>query len=285
MHCKRRIALVRSVMVKPRKRHLQQDLFGPRGAVPRKRTAKRKKRGRPGRKPNGPRAGSPHKPRPELDANHAVHVVLRVVPAIGSLRKRLMYRALREATITVALRAELRAQTDGGFRIIHMSIQRTHVHMLVEAGSKAALSGGMQSFQISAAKHLNHAASVKIVKAGGARRRGTVFPDRYHQEIIRTPTQARHALAYVLNNWRKHHEDETSLEARTWKVDPFSTGALFAGWQERVGWPLLWKMPWTYQPLVVYLPSTWLLQKGWLRGGGPFSVHDVPGQRPIATRA
>lgn len=269
-------------MAKPRKRHEQQQLFGPKGGIPRKRTVTRKKRGRPGRKPNGPRAGSPHKTRPEISARYPVHVVLRVVPAIGSLRKRLMYAALRQATITVARRAELRAETDGAFRIIHISIQRTHVHLLVEADNKLALSRGMQSFQISAAKHLNHAASVKLIRQGGARRRGTVFPDRYHQEIIRNPTQARRALAYVLNNWRKHKEDEASREARTWKVDPFSTGALFAGWKEREGEPLLWKTPMTYEPLVVYLPATWLLQKGWLRGGGRFSVYQVPSQRPVA---
>jgi hypothetical protein len=170
----------------------------------------------------------------------------------------------------------------GAFRIVHISIQRTHVHMLVEADNKQALARGMQSFQISAAKHLNRAASVKVMKEGGQRRRGNVFPDRYHQEIIKSPTQARRALAYVLNNWRKHREDEASLEARTWKVDPFSTGALFAGWKEREGKALLWKTPVTYEPMFVYLPSTWLLQKGWLRGGGPFSVHHVPSQRPAA---
>ena len=37
---------------------------------------------------------------------------------------------------------------------------------------------------------------------------GKVFPDRYHAQIIRTPRQARHALAYVLNNWRKHGENK-----------------------------------------------------------------------------
>jgi putative transposase len=269
-------------MAKPRKRHEQQELWGPKGGVPRKRVGRRKKRGRPGRKPNGPRAGAPHKTRPEISARYPVHIVLRVVPAIGSLRKRLMYQALRYASITVALRAELRASTDGAFRIVHISIQRTHVHLLVEADNKLALSRGMQSFQISAAKHLNRAASVTRLKAGEERRRGTVFPDRYHQEIIRNPTQARRALAYVLNNWRKHREDEAILEARTWKVDPFSTGALFAGWKELEGEAFLWKTRRTYEPLVVYLPSSWLLQKGWMRGGGRFSVYDVPSQRPTS---
>ncbi len=262
-----------------RKRHQQQELFGPRGGVPRERTAKRKKRGRPGRKPNGPRAGSPHTVRPEIKPNQAAHIVLRVVSALGSLRKRRMYHALREATITVALRAELRDHVEGAFRIVHISIQRNHVHLLVEADNKLALARGMQSFQISAAKHLNHAASIEIVKDGGTRRRGTVFPDRYHEEVIATPTQARHALDYVLNNWRKHREDERSREAHTWNVDPFSTGALFAGWKERADEPLLWKWRDTYEPLVVHLPSGWLLAKGWRRSGLSISFHDVPGQR------
>jgi hypothetical protein len=88
-------------------------------------------------------------------------------------------------------------------------------------------------------------------------------------------------LVDPLNNWRKHREDQQLREARTWLVDPFSTGALFAGWKEREDEPLLWKVRATYQPLIVYLPSTWLLQKGWLRGGGRFSVHHVPSQRPV----
>jgi REP element-mobilizing transposase RayT len=50
---------------------------------------------------------------------------------------------VRDASITAALRER--------FRIIHVSLQRDHVHMLVEAEDKAALARGMQGFQISAA--------------------------------------------------------------------------------------------------------------------------------------
>ena len=140
-----------------------------------------------GRKPKGRRAGSSHKTRPELKARYPVHVVLRVIGAVGSLRRRFTYRAIREATLTTARRED--------FRIVHVSIQRTHVHLLVEADDKEALASGMQGFQISAAKHLNAAISKG---RSGPRRRGTVFPDRYHAEIITSPTQARHALSYVL---------------------------------------------------------------------------------------
>jgi REP element-mobilizing transposase RayT len=220
-----------------------------------------------GRKPKGRRAGSPHKVRPELKARHPVHVVLRVIRAVGSLRRRFTYRAIREATLTTARRED--------FRIVHVSIQRTHVHLLVEADDKAALASGMQGFQISAAKHLNAAISKG---KPGPRRRGAVFPDRYHAEIITSPTQARHALAYVLANWRKHAEDQRHPMSE-WKIDWFSSAAMFPGWAEYAPYedePFLWRGPETYDPLVVYLPRTWLLREGWRKGGPPISTREVP---------
>src|SRR5678815_2484460 len=152
-------------------------------AAPQKRGRKR----RAGRKRKA-RAGSPHKVRPELSARHPVHVVLRVIRDVGNLRRRFTYKAIREATLTTARRED--------FRIVHLSIQRTHLHLIVEADGKAALASGMQGFQISAAKHLNAA----ISRDKPERRRGAVFPDRYHAEIITTPTQARHTLSYVMIN-------------------------------------------------------------------------------------
>jgi hypothetical protein len=98
------------------------------------------------------------------------------------------------------------------------------------------------------------------------RRRGTVFPDRFHEEIITTPKQARRALAYVLNNWRKHREDRHDF-ARSWRIDPFSTGVHFDGWKEREDAVVYVSYRDTYEPLVVYLPKTWLLRVGWRRHG------------------
>jgi putative transposase len=262
-------------MARPRKRHVQQDMFTIGGTTRRDGSRRGGKRRGAGRKPkDGKRAGSPHKVRPEIKKNWAIHVVLRVEQAIGSLRKREMYAGLREATLAVA-RRELHDDDLGLFRIVHISIQKTHIHMLVEAGNKTALSRGMQSFQISAAKHLNAAVSVNRP----TRRRGRVFTDRFHQEIIKTPTQARNALAYVLNNWRKHRED-LGGPARNWNVDAFSTGIQFTGWREREDAIFMWTPRETYKPLVVYLPQSWLLRVGWrVRGGGTIPFAYVPGPR------
>src|SRR5215470_13698760 len=228
-----------------------------------KRGGKRRGAGRP---PKGKRAGSPHKERPYLHARYPVHVTLRVIAAVGNLRRRCVYQAIREATLTTARRED--------FRIVQLSIQRTHVHLLVEAHDKAALAAGMQSFQISAAKHLNAAISKG---KPGPRRRGTVFPDRYHAEIITSPRQARHALSYCLNNFHKHQED-LRAPMSDWTIDWFSSAVTFPGWAEYGDEPFLWRGPATYDPLIVYQPRTWLLREGWKKAGA-VSCREVPSKR------
>jgi len=218
-----------------------------------------------GRPPTGERAGESHQERPFLNARHPVHVVLRVEPIVETLRRRLVYQAIRQATRVAARR--------GDFRIVHLSIQRTHLHVLVEASSKAALATGMQGFQISAAKRLNAAISKG---RPGPRRRGRVFPDRYHAEIITSPTQAHHTLSYVINNWRKHGEDRG--KARMWSFDPYSTASMFPDWQEDGEAAFALFQPPLFEPLLVHQPTTWLLRDGWKKAG-PISCHSVPSSR------
>jgi len=246
--------MARAKSKRARKRHVQQQLFRRGG----------KRRGA-GRKPKGTRAGERHEARQEFKPYHALHVVMRVVPAVGSLRRRKMYHAMREASITAAMRER--------FRIIHISLQRTHVHMLVEADHKTALSRGMQGFQISAARNIN-----TVLGDGTRRRRGKVFADRYHVEVITSPRRARHALGYILGNWRKHKEDQQGL-ASTWLIDPFSTAILFPDWKELQDKALMWPIRTTYDPMIVFRPRTWLLAEGWKLGGGVISARDVPSKR------
>jgi REP element-mobilizing transposase RayT len=262
-------------MGRQRKRHKQLalpklDKNGQRRGGRRAGAGRKRKDGQPPSRP-----GEPHKRRPSGKARFPRHIVLRVTRDVGSLRKRHMYSALRDATIAVAMRELNDDKVNGAFRIVHLSIQNTHIHLIVEADNKLALSRGMQSFQISAAKHINRGYSEKMKLA--VRRRGSVFPDRYHQEIIETPRQARHALAYVLNNWRKHREDRAGY-TQTWKVDPYSTGLHFMGWREREEVDVHWRGPETYDPLVVYLPKTWLLTEGWKKSG-KISFYEVPSAR------
>ena len=257
-------------MAKSRKRHVQLELPEP-----------KKPGGRPGagRKTNASKGlprGASHDSRPVFKKAQPVHVTLRVESDLGSLRKLDMYHAVRNATITCAAR-EIYDREHDAFRICHASIQDDHLHLLVEADSNEALSSGMQGFGISAAKQINRVAS----KRRGRRRHGRVFTDRYHAVVLQNPTQTRNALAYVLNNWRKHRADRelARKHGARWNVDFFSTGPMFWGWRQREQARWLDEFPGNYQPLVVYLPHTWLLSEGWKRGGGTIPFEYVPSTR------
>jgi putative transposase len=233
-----------------RKRHVQQALRfdGKKSRKPRRGLAKG------GRPKKGPRASERHEKRPAFRPYEPQHVVIRATREIGTLRRREMYKAVRRALITTFARQN--------FRVVHVSIQGTHIHLLLEADNRDALSRGMQALQISAAKHLNAAMAVRT----GKPRRGGVFVDRYHARIIRSPRQARNALAYVLNNWRKHRENRAAMSLEHgWKIDPFSTAPVFTGWRDIDASAIAW--PAAYEPLPVWEAKTWLLREGWKKHG------------------
>jgi hypothetical protein len=149
------------------------------------------------------------------------------------------------------------------FRVVHVSIQGNHLHLICEAAHRTALTRGVQAFKIAFAKRLNK----------GLGRRGAVFEDRYHEEVLITPTQVRRCISYVLNNWRKHG----FAAGATVVLDPYSTARHFTGWQEQ---SLLVARPRTETDLLPGCrPRTWLLREGWRRGGPPPSVFDVPSAR------
>lgn len=197
-----------------------------------------------------------------------LHVVLRARPEIGSLRRPMIYNAFREATVWAARR--------GRIRIVQLTLQRTHVHLLVEADSKELLAKGLLGFQVAVARNVN-----RVLGIAGARRRGKVFADRYHLVVITSPTQARRVLAYVMNNWRRHAEDRA--ERRTWMTDVYSSGRSFTGWRELAWQRVTPEVP-SFGALVVVEPRSWLLRDGW-KLAGEISAYDVPrGARPAAGR-
>lgn len=242
-----------------RKRHVQLDLLNKDGSG-RGDTRVGKHRG--GRPIEGARRAAGHRRRLRFKPNQPVHVVLRVVPEIGNLRQRLMYAAIQRATIAAA------KQTDA--RIVEISIQRTHIHLIVEATDASALTRLIQGFGISAAKLLNHAHAEQ--RGIAQLRRGRVFADRYHASVITSPRQMRNTLAYVLNNWRKHGED-TSTRVRKFRVDPFSSAPQSRAWEtdERSSDAF----PKIYRPLHVKPARTWLARVGW-RKHGAIRHHEVP---------
>lgn len=146
------------------------------------------------------------------------------------------------------------------YRICHVSIQHSHLHLIVEASDRRALSRGMQSFEIVCA----HAYQRLSGSAGG------MFAYRYNAKQITTKRYARHALSYVLNNWRRHRVDYEDGVESAWELDPFSSAVSFDGWTER------FRVPKNYTPLPVSPPRTSLLQFEWQEFGG-ISPYETPG--------
>jgi REP element-mobilizing transposase RayT len=232
-------------MAKPRKRHLQTEI------VFKKWGGSRRGAGRPRR---GPRRSVPHLRREDFSPNHPLHVTLRVLDDVGRLRRRDAFHAVRKAMLAVATRED--------FRIVHLSIQGNHIHLVCEAASREALTSAMTAFKTSAGRRLNTAVG----------RCGRVFADRYHVEVLRSPTQVRNAIAYVLNNWRRHGEDRGAC----YRVDPYSTGIFFRGWKE-TDIPKVLVIPPTVAVLPYREPRTWLLAHGYQRANRPISLYEVPG--------
>ena len=106
-----------------------------------------------------------------------------------------------------------------------------------------------------------------------------MFPDRYHAEIITSPTQARNAISYLINNGRRHKEDQVA-PMTTWRIDWFSSAAMFPDFTEYgADEAFLWRGPPSYEPLQVFRPATWLLCEGWKKLSPTISCYGVPAAR------
>jgi REP element-mobilizing transposase RayT len=214
-----------------------------------------------GRKRQPGRKREPHATRRRLNGRVPIHVVIRVEEGVRALRRRNAYHAFRWALYAVLRRSD--------FRVVHLSIQRKHVHLVVEAANETALANGMRALQIAAARYLNAAVSIET----GVERKGRVFVDRYHARVLETPSEVRNAIGYVLNNWR-HHGEDRDVPGR--RVDPYSSGVNFGGWKELADSPFMFDVPDGFSRLSTSVPQTWLLRAGWTKAPA-ISVFDVPG--------
>lgn len=131
------------------------------------------------------------------------------------------------------------------------AIQKNHLHLLVEAESKRALSEAMRRFGILAARAIHATIGSE----------GKVFAFRYHATQIKTARHARSALAYVMNNWRRHGRNLDCAAATKASLDPYASGLSHPPWAAK------FVLPAGYEPLPVSPPRTWLLREGYKRHG------------------
>lgn len=286
-------------MGRARKRHVQVELEF--------RTWGGKRRGA-GRKQTRARKSEPHRRREAITPRDGVHVTLRVSERITRMRRRDAYRAIRAAMVVVLRRADFRIiHASIQANHLHLIVEAHDENALARGIQAFAISAARRLNAVEPRRNWSsprkrespspnpsprpspspnpspspsHGAVSNALEVSSVIRRrtrkakpgGVVFPDRYHAEILTSPRRVRSALSYVLNNWRRHREDQASYTAN-WYLDPFSSGVSFAGWKEGT-----WKIPADHDPLPVSAPQSWLLREGWKKSGA-ISVFEVPGPR------
>ena len=161
--------------------------------------------GRP-RKDGKHKKGMPHLTRPVLARSYPVHVTWRMNRRVWNLRTGRFFKVLESVMYAGAKK---------DFRVVHYSFQKDHIHLIVEATDRVALSKGMQGLGVRIALAINALMG----------RRGNVMPDRYHASILKNPRMVRNARQYLLTNAYKHYMEPLP--------DPYAS-------QAPVVWPHTW---------------------------------------------
>jgi putative transposase len=194
-----------------------------------------------GRKHKEGRRNVPHVRRPPHVARCPVHVTLRAGAGVPCFRSERFLISIRDA---------LRAGSNDRFRVLEFSIQKDHLHLLVEADGPTRFERGVRGLAIRIARLVNRLCG----------RRGAVWADRYHARLLRTPREVRNALVYVLNNFKKHIRGARGL-------DPYSSAPSFDGWRS--------PMPKAEVSSLLPRARTWLASRGWLLRG-LIDVREAP---------
>lgn len=197
------------------------------------------KRDGAGRKP-GPNARVPHRRREQHRRANPVHVTLRARRGLPAFREQViaseMRRRIAEANESERLRDV--------FRVVHFSVQDSHVHLIVEARDGRALSRGVQGLAIRLARRVNTLLGIT----------GGFWSARFHSRELGGPRSVRNAMVYVLMNVKKHF-----ARVPDDFVDPCSSAPWFEGFAHGPSPPR--------DASPVRAASTWLASTGWRRHG------------------
>jgi REP element-mobilizing transposase RayT len=182
-----------------------------------------------------------HGKRPHVNFKSPLHITMRLKKGMVNLRTQRLLNAFRKAT---------REAQKFGFHVVHFSLLSNHVHLIAEAKNSKALASGMKSLNGRFGK------AVRAFTGG----RGRVFAGRFHLHVLKSPTEMKRALEYVLLNLAKHTKVIEHL-------DEFSTAFRFREWRALIGRRMNLLLEDLPEANGTYLsaPRSWLLTSGWKR--------------------
>lgn len=109
---------------------------------------------------------------------------------------------IQNKSILKALRYAICRARIQGLKIIHYSLEHNHIHLYAEADNNEVLAKGMKAFGVCLVKRIN-----KFFKTVG-----TVYKHRYHLRILKSASDVKNVINYILKNGIKHKRTKHILD-------------------------------------------------------------------------
>lgn len=110
---------------------------------------------------------------------------------------------IQNKTILKILRHAIQRARWKGLRVIHYSLEHDHVHLFAEGENNLILSKAMQGLGVSLSKRINSALKIK----------GQRYKTRYHLRVLKSATEVKNVINYILKNVIKHKRCKTIINA------------------------------------------------------------------------
>ena len=135
--------------------------------------------------------GIRHIKREEIKGLRPLHLTLKLIRA--DIQNKIILKGLRYAI----MRARLQ-----GLRIIHYSLEHDHVHLYAESDNNETLGRAMKALGVTFAKRINR----------HFKKSGSCYKTRYHLRILRSATEVKNVLNYILKNGIKHKRTKSLID-------------------------------------------------------------------------
>ncbi|MBC7427185.1 MAG: transposase [Bacteriovorax sp.] len=135
--------------------------------------------------------GIRHTKREEISRPRPLHLTIKLIRA--DIQNKIFLKALRHAIVRARLQ---------GLKIIHYSLEHDHIHLYAESSDNKTLGSGMKALGVSLVKKINIY----------FKRKGTCYKTRYHLRILRSASEVKNVINYILKNGIKHKRTNSVID-------------------------------------------------------------------------
>lgn len=147
--------------------------------------------------------GIRHTSREEIRGPRPLHLTIKLIRV--DIQNKSILKALRHAIIRARLQ---------GLRIIHYSLEHDHIHLYAESSDNKILAKAMKALGVSLVKKINRHFKTK----------GSCYKTRYHLRILRSASEVKNVINYILKNGIKHGRTRSI-------IDPYNSAIVLHDFQ------------------------------------------------------